>query len=190
MANAKQLKQHITDIQLFGGALTSLLDLLEQEPSFNGDGRWWPKGGNAALAASRAQDVDRLAGRAAYAFAEAGSIIEWKPRGVPPGITRPVNPAIAWRTIIDVDPMFPPSVILACCDQALGILEMKAEQAEAREGTLGAKVDSALNAWERVRGGRGEPGRYGPIILTAVLSVLGTLFTAWVTFKLGWIGNQ
>lgn len=190
MANAKQLRQYSADIQLFGGALTSLLSLMEREPSFNGDGRWWPRPGNEAQAESRVRDVDRLAGRAANAFAEAGSIIEWKPRGVPPGITKPVNPAIAWRTIIDVDPMFPPSVILACCDQAIDILDMKAERAQEREGTIGAKVDGALNAWQRVRGGRGEPGRYGPIVLTAVLSVIGALFTAWVTYKLGWIGDK
>jgi len=188
MDSSKALRRHQADVGAFARSLASLCELLEQEPTFNGDGTWFPRTGEEARAAERAREVDRLSGRAAHGLHAAGSFVEWKPRGT--WNTRPVNPATAWRTIIDSDPMFPPSVIFACCEQATGILEMKAEHAEEREASVGAKLESAFGFWQRIRGGPGEPGRYAPIIVTAVMSVAGALFTAWLSYKFGWIGEK
>ncbi len=121
MVRSQALRRHRADVEVFARALGSLCEVLEQEPTFNGDGTWYPRKGEETEAGERAREVDRLSGRAAYGFAAAGSFVEWKPRGT--WNTQPVNPATTWRTIIDSDPMFPPGVIFACCDQATGILE-------------------------------------------------------------------
>jgi len=144
--------------------------------------------------AERAAIVDRLSGRAALALESVGTGIDYKPPGVMPGHTQRVNPAAAWRTIIDRYPMFPPQMILACCDQALGLLDACAFEAEQHESTLEGRLSRAFGFWGRVRGDGRDIGKaprgFGFVasIFGIPSSVIALLITAYLTHWFGWGG--
>jgi len=125
------IRRRQRDIETFVEALGRFLAVMEQlEDTFLGP-TLAPRPGHETEAARLHFEVDRHAGRAAHALAAAGSYVDWKPRGTMQ--RQPVSPAGAWSTILNSDPMFTPDVILACCSQALGILDMQAEDAEEEE---------------------------------------------------------
>lgn len=101
--------------------------------------------------------------------------VDWKPRGT--FQTQPVNPAQAWSTILDWDPMFGVDVILACCNQALGILEMRAdyEQEERDERQHARHRSSPRIAAGHLAG-----------ILKWAGGVAGALVVAFLTYRFGW----
>lgn len=135
--------------------------------------------GQEAEAAQLRFEVDRQAGRAAHALAAAGSYVEWKPRGT--FQTQPVNPAVAWSTILAPDPMFGPDVILACCSQALGILDMQAEAAEEDESKPLHRVRAGLpdvpGGWVR---------RHAWPAVRWVGGVTATVIAGFLIYVLGW----
>ncbi len=156
-------------------ALNKLLGSLQAVQSWDGT-RYAPRRGMEAEATRLRFDVDRIAGRAAYAFSEAGSFVSWKPRGTMQ--TQPVNPATAWATVVSDDPMFGLDVLMACCSQALGILEMKAEAAEEEERHPTPRPPASVH--------RHVPTWVARAAWWTVGSVGTALLVAYLTYRLGW----
>lgn len=172
VATLRRRQQHIAD---FAESLARLLDVLEPgEGSFGGYPSWTPKRGYEQEAARRAAEVDRLSGSAALALTSIGVVIDWKPRGTMQ--TRPVNPAGAWRTILDQDPMFPPDMILGVCNQAIGALDAVAADAH-EEGSLRGVSRRRQN----------DGGGHG-LVLALIVAVAAGLLVAYLTYFFGWTG--
>ena len=177
-------ERNANDLHAFGDALRTLLQVMDQHEKIFGETSWVPKKGREGEASSRAAEVDVLSGPAAHALDAAGIFIEWSPRGTM--ATTTLNPAVRWRTILTDDPNFPADAIFACCNQALGILRMRHRDAVEHERSVKAKVEPILGAWRNRR--RGEPGRHGPIIATAVLTSVTTV-AAWLITRMGWVST-
>lgn len=177
MTSSATLRTRRADLVAFVDALTHLLTTLQPvQQTFSGPPTWVPRQGIEAEAARLRFDVEKVAGRAAYAFAEAGSFIEWKPRGT--WQTQPVNPAQAWNTILTDDPIVPLDVIMACAEQATGILEMKVEAAEEEERNPTAQPRPATAPRVRL-------SHLAPVVKWAG-GVLGTVIGAGILYWLGW----
>lgn len=131
---ADTYRRYARDIKTFMDALARLLEVMDPDAGALTPGsprRWMPRPGLESEAARRRGAVDLVTGRAARAFDAAGMVVSWKPRGTWQEV--PVNPATSWSTIIDFDPRFDVDVIVSCAGQAVGILEMHAEDAEEQE---------------------------------------------------------
>jgi hypothetical protein len=177
------LRRRQQQIAEFAAGLVRLLDVVAPDGgSFSGYPSWAPQQGYAQEAGRRAAEVDRFAGGAALALSSVGAIIEWKPRGTMQ--TRPINPASAWRTILDGDPMFPPDMILSVCNQAIGALDAVATEAEEREASLGRKLARVLP------GSRGRKGDGHGILVAIVVTVAGGLIVTYLAFRLGWTATN
>ncbi|MDQ5820812.1 MAG: hypothetical protein M3540_05170 [Actinomycetota bacterium] len=146
MSSARKLRRRRADIDSFAAALRELLGLFEaDEWSAGGYPSWKPRADAAPAELARlAAKVDLLAGPAALAFQDSGVFVDWKPRGTMQ--TQRVNPAPAWRTIFDRDPMFGPDLILQLCAQASGLLETRALDAEEDEAANRADVSDGPGA--------------------------------------------
>ena len=184
MTSSETYRRYARDVNAFADALHRFLSAMEQQHNgflYDSPATWTPRAGQEEEAARLRAEVDRLTGRAAYGFAAAGSVIHWSPRGVPAWQTMPVNPAAGWPTILDPDPNFDVDAILTCARQALGILEMKAEEAEEYERH---KARRALRSVGRVTGSGLRPLARWAVrgIGAVILVVLG----AGVTYWLGW----
>ena len=96
------------------------------------------KGCQAEWGAARAK-VDRLAPRAAHTFLAVGVGMSYKPPGTMQRV--PVNPAASWATMVSDRPMFSPSDMEACINQAIGALEanLGSSSEPAREPIPGAR---------------------------------------------------
>jgi hypothetical protein len=178
MAHSRRLGRRQRDVAVFRDGLIRLLGVLNPSGgSFGGFPSWAPQPGREAEAATIAAEVDALSGRAAIALGY-DFFIEWKPRGTMQ--TQPVNPASAWRTIFNHDPMFPPEMILAVCNQAIGALDGLAADAEENEHSFSGKLGRVTGFWGSIRGdrSRGQPSQYGAVILGAVLAVPAALAAA------------
>lgn len=176
------LHRHARDIDAFATALHRFLSVMEAQHNgflYDSGATWVLRPGHEGEAARLKAELDRLSGRAAYAFAAAGSHVEWKPRGTMQW--QPLNPAAGWSTILDRDPRFEAETIFSCCSQALGILEMKAEEAEEYERH---RVRRALRWTARLTGGGLRPfARWAARGVGAlIIVVLGAGLTYW----LGW----
>jgi hypothetical protein len=177
VTSSATLRKRLADLTAFVNALNALLEVAEPvQVTYSGPSTFVPRDGMETEASRRRLEVDRVAGRAAYAFAEAGSIIEWSPRGTMQ--TQPVNPATIWATILDSDPIVPVSLIFSCAAQATGVLEMKAEEAEEEERNPTRQPRPA--AAPRVR-----LSHLAPVVKCAG-GVLGTVIGAGILYWLGW----
>jgi hypothetical protein len=173
---AEQFRQYQRDVESFVDTLGRFLAVMQQVPSgWANASTWTPKPGREREAAQLRGAVDRVAGRAAHALVAAGSFVEWKPRGTMQ--TQPVSPAQAWATILDPDPMFGVDVILACCNQALGTLDMKAERAEAgRDRRSPRSRTASVPVW-----------RHLSTLAKALVTTVGAgLVVAYLSFRFGW----
>lgn len=160
--------------------LGRFLAVMEREQAnFGGAPTWVPQPGREAEASQLRFEVDRVAGRAAYGLAVAGSYIDWKPRGTMQ--FQRVGPAQAWATILDRDPMFDAETILACCSQAIGVLEMKAEYAEEQESR---PVRRFVGRTARLTGSGLKP--VAKWTARAVGTIVLALVIAGMTYWLGW----
>jgi hypothetical protein len=178
MSSAETLRKRQSDLEAFQVALQRFLEVME--PHHNGllydsAATWVPRPGQETEAVRRKADVDRVAGRAAYAFAAAGSFVAWKPRGT--FQTVPVNPATEWATILERDPRFDVETIFACCSQSFGLLEMKIEEAEEYERQ---KVRRFLRGLARLTGSGLRP------VVRWTARAIGALAIAGATYLLGW----
>ena len=129
MTDSNIYRRRIADIEAFLNALNAFLAVCDREPDdYFGvsNPRWWPKPGREAEAAQLAAQVDRVSGRAAQAFGT-DFWIDWKPRGTMQ--TQRVNPAYRWRSILDEDPDLTVDIIFSVSNQAIGALDLWAEQA-------------------------------------------------------------
>jgi hypothetical protein len=182
MKAAETYRRHARDLRAFGDALNSLLEVLQRTEGldFMGyPGPWVPRPGQEVEAGRRRAAVDMLTGRAAYAVQAAGVFVQWKPSGT--FQTVPLNPAAEWSTIINPDPRFDADTIFACVRQALGILDMKAEEAAE------AELRPARPAARKVAGAAGYGLR--PLARWAVAgagTVALLVVAAGVTYWLGW----
>jgi hypothetical protein len=190
--SSETYRRYARDLSAFSTALHEFLSVMQQGgsapdsqsgwvpvwqggPLNDSPTPWTPQPGREAEAAERKMKVDWLSGKAAYAFAAAGSFIEWKPRGT--WQTQPVNPATEWATILDWDPRFDAGTIFACATQALGILEMKAEAVEEYERH---KVRRAVRWVGRLTGSGLRPAARWSVRLAAPIA------TAGIVYFLGW----
>jgi hypothetical protein len=181
MTSSATFRKRRSDLEAFLGALGRFLSVMEAQHNgllYDSGATWAPRPGQEMEAARLKVDVDRLAGRAAYAFAAAGSFVDWKPRGT--FQRQPVNPAVAWATILDWDPMFDSGTIFACGAQALGLLEMKAEEAEEYERH---KVRRAFRWIGRLTGSGLRPlGRWSVRTVEAgIVAAAGAAVTLWLS---------
>lgn len=152
--SAKTLRRQLADVQAFALALRRLLSVMKQTEGsyiFGDPGRWVPTPGRETEYAKLRNEVDLAAGRATPAFASTGQVILWKPRGRPDGYWQPVNPAAGWTTILSDDPMFDADTILANCDQAVGMLDAKAADAEEHEQSFEGRIAHVTEFWSRVK---------------------------------------
>jgi hypothetical protein len=180
MKSPETYRRYARDINAFATALNRFLEVMEphrdallpNEPRF-----WTPRAGQESDAARLKANVDLLTGRAAHAFAAAGSQIDWKPRAAYEWQTIPVNPAAGWQTILDSDPRFDVSVIFTCGLQAIGILDMRAEEAEEWQRQ---RFRRAIGRAARLTGSGLRP------LARWTLRTAGTLAAAGLTFWLGW----
>jgi len=190
MSNAKRYRRRHDDVQAFALALARFLDVCQ---SSGGDPlgvfypSWTPKPGREAEATRLASEVDRVAGRAAVALGYE-FFIDWKPRGTMK--TQRVNPAAGWRTILDTDPFFPVDAIFAVCNQALGVLDMRATEAEEDEKSLAGKVGRVAGVRRKRQPARkGESGG-GPLrsaFIASIASIPSLLVVAYLVFRFGWV---
>ena len=182
MADAKRYRKRCDDVIAFGRAFQGLLDVCEGgEETFVGVMPVRPRPGQDTEAARLAAQVDQLSGRAALAFG-GQHFIDWSPRGTMQTVR--VNPAVQWRTILDFDPRFPPSAILAVCNQAVGVLEAQAEDAEEHEQSLAGKMERAT----RVTPGlpRDHAGNLRTAFLASFVGIPAALIVAYLAYLLGW----
>jgi hypothetical protein len=181
MPNPKTYRRRHDDIQAFAAALNRFLDVCE--PSESNEfltiyPSWTPKPGRTADAAQLAAEVDRASGRAAVALG-GEFFIDWKPRGT--FQTQRVNPAAMWRTILDSDPAFPVDAIFAVCNQALGVLDMRATEAEEHARSLAGKV-------ERITGSTRRSGEHvSGLVIAFVIALVAALVAAYLAFRFGWV---
>lgn len=154
MTNAKTLRRQQADVQAFSLALRQLLSVMTQTEGsyiFGDPGGWVPTAGREVECAKLRNEVNIAAGRATSALASTGQVILWKPRGRPDGYWQPVNPAGGWTTILSDDPMFDADAIFATCDQAVGMLDAKASEAEERDQSFEGRVAHVTGFWSRVK---------------------------------------
>jgi hypothetical protein len=178
VTSSETLHRHARDVDAFATALHRFLSVMEAQHNgflYDSGATWVPRPGQEGEAARLKAEVDRLSGRAAYAFAAAGSHGEWKPRGTMQW--QPVNPAAGWLTILEGDPRFDAETIFSCCSQALGILEMKAEAAVEYERH---RVRRAFRWAARLTGSGLRP------VARWAARGAGALALAGVTYWLGW----
>jgi hypothetical protein len=179
MSRSTTLRKRRADLEAFAEALHRFLGVMEPQRNgllYDSGTTWVPQAGREAEAARLKMEVDRLAGPAAYAFAAAGSYVDWKPRGTMQW--QPVNPATAWATILERDPRFDAETIISCCSQALGLLEMKAEEAEEHERRRVRRFFAGI--------GRLTGSQLRPLAKWAARGA-STLVIAGVTVWLGWV---
>jgi hypothetical protein len=182
VADAKRYRKRRDDVIAFASALRRFLDVCEGgEETFVGVMPVSPRAGQEAEAARLADEVDRLSGRAALAFA-GQHFIAWQPRGTMQTVR--VNPAVQWRTILDFDPRFPPSAILAVCNQAIGVLEAQAEDAEEHKQSRVEQVERGT----RIAVGRpfGPTGQLRTAFLASIVGIPAALIVAYLGYLLGW----
>jgi hypothetical protein len=179
-SSSATLRKKQADIEAFVDALNTFFGTLQAVHHWDSSTSYAPRPGMEVEGARLSFDVDRAAGRAAYAFDAAGSFVSWKPRGTMQ--TQPINPATAWATVVSDDPMFGLDVLMACCSQAIGILEMKVEAAEEEERNLPPRMRP--RGAPCVRASRLVPmGQWAAGVLAAVLAAM---IVAGVTYWLGW----
>lgn len=134
-----------------------LLRLCEREPSWGGSMPRWvlASTSNEARVSSLVSDLNLLTGAAAKAVAGVGIEARYKPRGTHPANTVPVNPVLVWTTLF-ADPMTTAEIVIQSCQQAIGILESDAVDAEEREASFEGKVERIAakprNLWRAVIG--------------------------------------
>lgn len=186
MSNSKTYRRRHDDVQAFAAALSRFLDVCQPSESnafLTIYPTWTPKPGRETEAVRLAAEVDHASGRAAVALG-GEFFIDWKPRGT--FQTQRVSPAAMWRTILDSDPAFPADAIFAVCNQALGVLDMRATEAEAHERSFAGRVARAFGR----RGQRRRVGEGGTPIRTAfVVSLVGipaALLVAYLVYAFGW----
>jgi hypothetical protein len=173
-------RQH--DIEAFVDALGRFLGTVEHHPeTYTTDAAWMARPGQEAQAAQLRFQVDRFSGPAAHALASVGSHVPYKPRGAFEWQTMPVNPATARSTILNPDPMFGPDVILACCSQALGVLDMQGREAEERESRPFHRLRVRLP-----RAPRGWFTRHAGGLVKSAGGIVGALLVAFLTYWFGW----
>jgi hypothetical protein len=187
MSDAKIYRRKHDDVQAFVTALTRFLNVCESSgPDYFGvsNAVWTTKPGHESEAARLGGEVDRVAGRAAIALGNE-FFISWKPRGT--FQTQPVSPATGWRTILDRDPAFTVDVIFAVCNQALGVLDARATDAEEREREAAEKKQA--EPARRVRDGRQKSETGGHLRTAIVASLVGipsALLVAYLVYLFGW----
>jgi hypothetical protein len=187
MSNAKRYRRRHDDVQAFALALTRLLDVCQ---SGGGDPlgvfypSWTPKPGREADAARLAAEVDRVAGRAAVALGHE-FFIDWKPRGTMQ--TQRVNPAAGWRTILDSDPSFPVDAIFAVCNQAVGVLDLLATEAEEHEKSLAGKIERVIGVHRKPRRESVNGGHLRSAFIASIVSIPSLLVVAYLVFRFGWV---
>lgn len=178
MESSERYRRYAHDVDAFAGALSRFIQVMEPHSvGFFGDSprAWAPRPGQEAEASRLHVEVDLLTGRAARAFAAAGSYIDFKPRGT--WQTTPVSPATSWPTILSSDPWLDVDVIFTCARQAIGILEMKAEDAEEYESR---RVRRTAGRLARLTGSGLRP------LARWAVRTTGALVVAGVTVWLGW----
>jgi hypothetical protein len=190
-ASSKTLRRRSRDIAEFSEALVRVLELTEPRYTASTFPTWRPRAGQEAELASRTAVADRLAGRAAFALASTGAVVDYKPPGT--WQTTPVNPIGAWRTIFDAYAMFSPEMIFACCNQAIGLLDAHADDAEEHEHSLEGKLGHAFGFWHRIRGGSDLRGgrrgiRFPATVVGIPSAVLATVIAGLITNWFGWGG--
>jgi hypothetical protein len=90
MTSSKTLRRRQRDVEEFDNALGRMLEVLEpRQRGFSSDRTRASRDGSEYEAGRRADEVDRVSGRAAYALASVGSIVEWKPPGRPSATPSP-----------------------------------------------------------------------------------------------------
>lgn len=187
MSNAKRYRRRHDNVQAFSLALARFLDVCE---SREGDAlgifysSWTPQPGREAEAARLAAEVDRVAGRAAVALGHE-FFIDWKPRGTMQ--TQRVNPAAGWRTILDLDPSFPAEAIFAVCNQALGVLDMQATEAEEHEKSLAGKIERLIGIRRKPRRESESGGQLRSTFIASIVSIPSLLAVAYLVFRFGWV---
>jgi hypothetical protein len=182
MANAKTYRRRHDDIEAFADALTRFLavcDPSESSAFLTIYPSWTPKPGREAEAARLAAEVDRASGRAAVALS-GEFFIDWTPRGS--SHEKRVSPAAMWRTIIDSDPAFPADAIFAVCNQALGVLDMRATEAEEREHSLGGRIERITRLGRHPQ----SHGHLGKEVIRWLVGLASALVVAYLVYRFGW----
>jgi hypothetical protein len=183
VTDSKRYRKRRDDIAAFMNALTRFLSVCQGgEETYVAYETVTPLPGKESEATRLAAEVDRLSGRAAFAL---GSqfFIEWKPRGTFQTVR--VNPAAQWRTILEYDPRFPPEAIFAVCNQAVGLLEAWASDAEKHEQTFTGKVER-VTRWMRPHLPRDHGGNVRTALIASIVGIPAALLVAYVAYLLGW----
>jgi hypothetical protein len=184
VAQSKTFRRRQQDIVAFAEALARFLDVCApQHEPFGGYPTWAPQPGQEAEAAQRAAEVDRTAGRAALAFGRE-FYIDWKPRGT--FQTQPVSPATRWRTILDRDPDFGVDVIFTVSNQAIGALDVWADEADEHEQSLAGKIER-ITGRSRRGSSRTESGHLRSGFIAATLGIPPALVVAYLAHRFGWV---
>ena len=184
MSSSKMYHRRHDDVQTFVAALSRFLDVCEQSDGYEFltiYPSWTPKPGRQAEATRLAAEVDRASGRAAVGLG-GEFFIDWKPRGTTQ--TKRVNPAATWRTILSDDPAFPADAIFAVCNQALGVLDMRATEAEEREASLAGKIERLTGTPRRHP--RESNGQLRTAFLVSLVGVPAALLVAYLVYLFGW----
>lgn len=162
MKSAETYRRRARDVAAFADAVDRLVAAAQR--------------GDEAEAHRVRAEIDLLSGPAAYGFDAAGSVVNWKPRGTFQQVQ--LNPAAEWATILDYDPRFDPDTLLACARQAIGVLNMQAEEADEYE---------RHHVRHRVQGLARLTGRGLRPLARWALGAAGAVVVAGVIYWLGWI---
>lgn len=148
---------------------------LDDLPSFR------PKPGREQTVARQASELQATTVVAAEIVQNLGIIYRYKPRGTMQ--TVPLNPVYAWKTIFDRDPMVNAEHVYDACNQAIGLLGHRAEEAYEHERSVTGRVERVSAAprrvWRAVRGASDATSQQktafvSGIVVTAVGGALGT----------------
>jgi hypothetical protein len=190
---ADEYQRAAKNLRDFLAVFERLIQVVEPVPGYGSFTRYWPTPDRRSESERLANDVATLAGPAAEAFDAVGIGIDYKPPGT--WQTKSINPALVWSTIFDEMPMLDPHLMGVVGLQALGLLEHKRREQEARQRGLIGALAWFFTLAPRVRQAAGLPARsvsgqavtwFTVLIQGLIVTVVGGVLIYPVASLLGW----
>jgi hypothetical protein len=191
---SEDIEEHRQAIVEFGQHLQELLANMEPvaaDSFLTRFPKWVPKAGSEMRVAELSGQLSSLTGPAAAAVEAAGVSVDYKPSGT--WQTVPMNPVMAWSTILTDNPMIDVNLILHSCNMALGRLAVDSKRTHSVEHSLAGLVSRFISFPSRVREAAGLPPRsvrgrlaFGAGVVAQIfIAVVAALLIAWLTRELG-----
>lgn len=162
MVPASVLERHIEALRLFRDELVRLLTMIDEGdqerrrrfgPRYLGE----PDEIESAEVERHRAHVAELSGSAAIACAEAGVTVIYQDAPIAGGRQTTINPVQSWSYALDGTGHVGVDVVLDSCNQAIGILKTRYEEAHRLERSLAGRVARFIRFPAQVRRAAGFP---------------------------------